>query len=426
MIRPFRFLLIAALVVASSLSAIPVSALVSVGEVRVSETRAPADASMSAGMMSGVQDVISSKLGSHYVALAPSLKAIANMDADNAVHREVLGDMALQLGAIKGFEKNLSSAKKSKQVKALLRVMEVNHTESHAAKANSVLTRELEAIKAAVKNGEISDKEARGKISSLSPVWQLGAAFETKRSAEMLKKAKRLAKKLGVGNDFVNLVDASAAKLNDKLSEEDRLPSGVEVKPVLSVGPGQPNVSFREVEKKKRGYQALKPKDLLKLLLGKPIPLIARKEGKKPRQDDHHHELTGLWRMGVEVVPVTITEVVKKNFWPRMVKEMKVWLKDVFGNDISHKQLGDDVRDLGNDPYRGLSGEVRDKGGYEKTSAPDAEFFWALFFYKHIKTKLGPDGEFTVDGFKKAVAEALAWAKNPLAKDLPGYKGPKK
>jgi hypothetical protein len=99
-----------------------------------------------------------------------------------------------------------------------------------------------------------------------------------------------------------------------------------------------------------------------------------------------------------------------------MKKDNLVYLYDEFGNG-PHKpeDLPLDVRGLADDPYRDLAGWVRDRGGYDKTAAPFAEFKWAMFFRENLKTHPHADWD-------EAVKEAMELARSKDAKDLPGYR----
>jgi hypothetical protein len=272
--------------------------------------------------------------------------------------------------------------------------------------------------------------ERRAAILELSPLLQIGYAFKTKRSEKTLDMAERMAADLNVSavgfdRSFVDATDIKdLQKKTDQLLADGKLkPSATPIKwePALSVRAMQANAGMIEVDAKMRELQSKPPEQLIQFILEKPIP-VAEREKKNNRTDfqyDHHHELLAAWKAGIEVAPVATGETVKSDFWRRMKKEKKVWLHDASGKRIAHRDLPRDIRGLGDDPYRSLSGKVRDLGGYGKTTEPFAEFHWALFFRKHIKTR--PDKD-----FDRAVKEAMVLAKDSRAKGLPGYIGGKK
>jgi hypothetical protein len=385
-------------------------------------------AAMPRGMMAQVQGFLASRFGSQWTALTPSLKCILKMNPDSPVHREALGAMAAQLNAIKGFENDLADPAK-RQV-AATEILQANHVAEHAARVEAVLRDRLGQIKLAAKKRTMDKNEQRAAILELSPLMQIGYAFKTAKSEKILNMAERMAANLDmsaadVNREFVDAADIEALqrKADYWLAEGKLKPFSAPIKwkPALSVRPLQANAGMIEVAGKMRELQSMPPQQLIKFLLKKPIPVAGRKkkDKKKDFQYDHHHELLATWKAGIEVAPVAVGETVKSNFWRQMKKEKKVWLHDASGEKISHRDLPGDIRGLGDDPYRSLSGKVRDLGGYSKTGEPFAEFHWALFFRKHLKAR--PD-----QNFDQAVKEAMVLAKDPRAKSLPGYIGGKK
>jgi hypothetical protein len=76
------------------------------------------------------------------------------------------------------------------------------------------------------------------------------------------------------------------------------------------------------------------------------------------------------------------------------------------------------VKQLIDDPYRSLAGELRRAGGYAKEDTPFSEFLWADYLRHRIKPKL-------VDHhFETAVEKALVLANSTSARYLPGWAGP--
>jgi hypothetical protein len=100
----------------------------------------------------------------------------------------------------------------------------------------------------------------------------------------------------------------------------------------------------------------------------------------------------------------------KENHWVR--------LHDEKGKGPLHPtELPESFGDLRDDPYRSLAGLIRDKGHFQKTTIPYAEFQWADFFRTRI-----PIGEGT-RGFKRALEEAARISHSQEARDagLPGF-----
>jgi hypothetical protein len=141
---------------------------------------------------------------------------------------------------------------------------------------------------------------------------------------------------------------------------------------------------------------------------------------------DHHHLGVALNEEKVDSVWVTqladLSEVEGENFWRLM--EFHRWAHpyDETGKRRGYDAIPSKVSKLRNDPYRSLSGFVRNAGGYAKDAAPFAEFVWADFFRPLIpvkKLQAAEDGTLAVD----AVQQAVALARGPAARCLPGWTG---
>ena len=76
------------------------------------------------------------------------------------------------------------------------------------------------------------------------------------------------------------------------------------------------------------------------------------------------------------------------------------------------------IKDLKDDPFRSLAGEMRRAGGFAKDTTPFSEFLWADFLRRHIPRK-------TVENnFAKALEKGLALGRGKDAVYLPGWCGP--
>jgi hypothetical protein len=125
---------------------------------------------------------------------------------------------------------------------------------------------------------------------------------------------------------------------------------------------------------------------------------------------------------GVEEVMVSVLarldDLPKKRFMAFM--DAHNWLHpyDEDGKRREFSDLPRHIRDLVDDPYRSLAGEVRRAGGYAKSPTPYTEFLWADFFRDRIKSgKLESD-------FGDALSHALPLARSQEARHLPGWAGP--
>lgn len=138
---------------------------------------------------------------------------------------------------------------------------------------------------------------------------------------------------------------------------------------------------------------------------------------------DHHHLARALWE---ESIPSTYATILANyswmnlnDFWKEMLNQGWFFPYDETGRGpLRWQDLPRSIQNLQDDPYRSLSGKVRDRGGYKKTSIPYAEAQWANFFRSQIQIKSGKEA------FDKALHQALVLAQSPEARHLPGYLGP--
>lgn len=76
------------------------------------------------------------------------------------------------------------------------------------------------------------------------------------------------------------------------------------------------------------------------------------------------------------------------------------------------------VKDLIDDPFRSLAGELRRVGGFAKDTTLLSEFLWADFLRRRVKRKI------VVTDFDHALEQALKLATSEDADYLPGWCGP--
>jgi hypothetical protein len=214
------------------------------------------------------------------------------------------------------------------------------------------------------------------------------------------------------------LLKLKGAHLNDSLDKKKT--------PVLDLKPMQKPVGMIEVEEKVKDLRGMSAKKQDDWLQKKSVPVLKDYKGRK-RPVDHHHESRAAWEAKLDEVYThryfddELHELIKalpKEQFYAVTRAMGLFYdRDENGKGpLDPKDLPEDVRGLVDDPYRSLAGAVRDRGGYEKTSLPFAEFKWAQFFRERLKIASGKDG------FDKAVEEALKLVHDSGAKDLPGYK----
>jgi len=228
-----------------------------------------------------------------------------------------------------------------------------------------------------------------------------------------------------MGDDTVksDMAAAELLKLKEKHLNDspDKKKSGV-----LDLKPMQKPVGMIEVERKVKELRGMSAKKQDEWLLKKSVPILKDYKGRR-RPVDHHHESRAADEAGLDQVYTHhyfddelhdwIKSLPKEQFYA-VTRAMGLFYdRDEHGKGpIDPKDLPDDVRGLVDDPYRSLAGAVRDRGGYEKTTLPFAEFKWAQFFRERVKIAAGNAG------FDRAVEEALKLVHDDAAKDLPGYK----
>ncbi len=195
------------------------------------------------------------------------------------------------------------------------------------------------------------------------------------------------------------------------------------VKPVnlIDLRPTQLTVGMREVEERRRAWRKHKGKAAREFLGRHMIPVIVG-PGNHSYLIDNHHLARALYEEGVQnVLTLVIADLRKLDdsaFW--FVMDNRGWLHpyDERGKRRTHADLGASVRDLRDDPFRSLAGELRRAGGYAKETIPFTEFLWGDFLRRRIKRK---DVE---KRFERALKTALELAHTAEADYLPGWCGP--
>jgi hypothetical protein len=190
--------------------------------------------------------------------------------------------------------------------------------------------------------------------------------------------------------------------------------------PLADLRPTQITVGMREVNEKRKAWAA-QPDDKGSKFLGKHmIPVIL---GPKERHFviDHHHLGRALMEEGQPTVAVTVVadlrRLEKDAFW--IFLDNRGWMHpfDAEGQRRTYEDIPKSLKDLVDDPYRSLAGELRRAGGFAKDTTPFSEFLWADFLRRRIKRKN------VEDRFGNALEQALQLAKSKDADFLPGWCG---
>jgi len=195
--------------------------------------------------------------------------------------------------------------------------------------------------------------------------------------------------------------------------------------PLADLHPTQITVGSAEVLLKRDQWAQLKRKEKDSTLASHWFPAV---KGPAERYFivDHHHlgvalneeKVASVWVMQLD----DLSAVEGENFWRLM--EFHRWAHpyDETGKRRGYDAIPSKVAKLRNDPFRSLAGFVRNAGGYAKDAAPFAEFLWADFFrpkFSAKKLQVSDGGALAPD----AVREAVALARSPEARCLPGWTG---
>lgn len=182
--------------------------------------------------------------------------------------------------------------------------------------------------------------------------------------------------------------------------------------------PTQMTVGVREIEQRAVEIKKM-AKD--KAIQKNVIPVV-----KGPKDHlyviDHHHLCRALLLAGVDEVSVIIVlnldRLEKDEFWVFMDNRGLVHPFDAGGKRQSYSDIPKKLKDLEDDPFRSLAGELRRMGGYAKDTTPFSEFLWADYLRRRI------DPADVKKDFDAALGEAMALAKKRQSDHLPGWCGP--
>lgn len=202
---------------------------------------------------------------------------------------------------------------------------------------------------------------------------------------------------------------------------DTKLRPSVKPVPISQLRPTQMTVGLGEVDERRNHWRQQEGKRAAKFLGKHMIPVILGPRGRH-YLIDNHHLARALYDEGVKsVLTLVIADLRKLDsaaFW--FVMDNRGWLHpyDEHGRRRSHEELPSSVKDLRDDPFRSLAGQLRRSGGFAKETVPFAEFLWADFLRRRIKRKL------VQKDFRRALKEAMTLAKSSVADYLPGWCGP--
>jgi hypothetical protein len=191
--------------------------------------------------------------------------------------------------------------------------------------------------------------------------------------------------------------------------------------PILELRPTQMTVGMREVKEKRKRFHEQNAKKQRETIGQHMIPVVLGPD-KRFYVVDHHHLARALHDEGIADILVTVigdlTMVDRDAFWGVMDNKRWVYPYDAKGERRHFKDLPKSVKELKDDPYRSLAGELRRAGGFAKDTTPFSEFLWADFLRRQMSRKL------VEDNFTKAMEKALEAARSDDAVYLPGWCGP--
>ena len=218
---------------------------------------------------------------------------------------------------------------------------------------------------------------------------------------------------------------------------------------VADLHPTQSAVGLDEVYAKAEAMRKKSEDELTAYLITRPVPIVIGNDNKFCLTD-HHHQARAVWEAarkkneaGIDqgnarvVVEVLYNWSVLKDyeFWKAMHGNGWVYLFNYLGGGpLQPASLPKHIKDLRNDPYRGLAWYVRSHVGYSKRPADFAECQWAQYFRMRIildnrllRNEI-QDVDILLSEMKEEdrnaiVEEAIALARSPEAAGLPGHSG---
>jgi len=187
----------------------------------------------------------------------------------------------------------------------------------------------------------------------------------------------------------------------------------------FAVGEFEVVSKLRELEGKKRRRA--------KALMRHVVPVAISPDGEYYALDHHHFVLAAL-RAGIKRVRIDVRmdfsrrSMSRGAFWKNMQRRGWLYLFDQFGDGPREPlYLPNNMRGLGDDPYRSLAWMVHEAGGYGDDDDLYYSFQWGEFFRKH-RLLLGSERR----DLKKVLPAALLLARSPQARKLTGFSGKKR
>ena len=199
-----------------------------------------------------------------------------------------------------------------------------------------------------------------------------------------------------------------------------RIESKLKKVPLDELRPTQMTVGFKEVEAKRKSWEKLSDKDRDKAMREEFFPAV-RGPQKKYFILDRHHAALALTRDKAESVQVGVVRDLSalspSNFWVFLDHYSWMHCYDAKGKRRQLDDVPKRFEDMADDPYRSLSGDLRDSGGYSKVDVPFLEFLWANHLRQHVPLRLLKNDP------GKALSKSLQIAHSKQCSFLPGWCG---
>lgn len=189
---------------------------------------------------------------------------------------------------------------------------------------------------------------------------------------------------------------------------------------IRDMRPTQLTVGRAEVEMKVQEIKVLSGHELEMKIASKPVPVVLGPGGER-FITDHHHEVTAMHLVGIEVAVVTLIADFSSwslsDFWQTMEDKRWAYPYDGMGRRRPFTDFPTHIWKLDDDIFRSLAAFVQRAGGYEKTQVPLEEFRWADL----LRTNLSlPEGE---PDFTKLTKQGVKISRSKAALGLPGFAG---
>ena len=184
--------------------------------------------------------------------------------------------------------------------------------------------------------------------------------------------------------------------------------------------PTQMTVGYREVAAKRRQWREAKDDKRLQMLGRHAVPVVLGPKGRM-YVVDHHHLARALLEEGETVAPIYVlsdlSHVDKDAFWTVLDNSGWCHAYDHKGRRCELSDIPKSLKDMADDPYRSLAGQLRRSAGFAKTDKPFSEFIWADFLRRRV------DEEQVRQDFADALVKALELSRGEDARYLPGWCG---